>query len=433
MSSGNRLEWKALLAKVRADYPELYRAWFEDLTPVESGGWELTVLAETTPKARYLENLCKQAFLDAAMELTGMLVTIQFRSTDQRDSTASDAAVLTQIPLNPDYSFEEFVVGDSNRFAHAASLSVCSQPASLYNPLYVYGRSGLGKTHLLQAICSRLRDQGVNVTFLTADAFMNDHVRALDFGRLQDFRDSLRRAGALIIDDVQFLAHHDASQEELFHTFNALHQTRRQMVFSADVTPADIPTLKDRLISRLQWGLVAPIEMPNRETRQAILLRKARLRGCSIPKSIVDFLAEHIESNIRLLEGALTRLITETQLSGKPLTVDTAQEIIASLEPQPSRTPLIADIIAVVSAHFGMRASELVGRKRSRAVSHPRQIGMYLARRLTPLSLEEVGLHFGGRDHSTVLHAERVIEGAKRMDREVAETLATLTKKLSEK
>lgn len=433
MSSGIRVDWNALLAKVRADFPEVYRNWFEELQPLETSGPELVVRVDSVPKTRYLQETCTRAFVDSAMVLTGMLVSIRFRCVNERQAVVSDAAVLTQLPLNPDYTFDEFVVGDSNRFAHAAAMSVCAQPGTLYNPLFVHGRSGLGKTHLLQALCSRLRDQGLYAVYLTSDVFINDFVRALENGRLQEFRESLRRAAVLVLDDAQFLAGHETSQEELFHTFNTLHQSRRQMVISADATPGEIPTLKDRLVSRLQWGLIVPIELPNRETRQAILQRKARLRGCTIPNPVLDYLAERIETNIRLLEGALTRLISETQFSGKPLTIDTAREIVSSLEPQPTRSLMITDILEAVSTHFGLRPAELVGRKRSRSISHPRQIGMYLARQLTPLSLEEIGLHFGGRDHSTVLHAERVVAASRRHDAETAEALTILTRRLSSK
>jgi chromosomal replication initiator protein len=255
-------------------------------------------------------------------------------------------------------------------------------------------------------------------------------VRAIETGELAEFRNSARRGDALAIDDVQFLANRESSQEELFHTFNVLYQSRKQIILSADSPPTDIPTLEDRLVSRFNWGLVTQIDTPSRETRQAILQKKARLRGCEVSDEILDFIAERVEANIRLLEGALTKLISETQIAGKPMTLDTAREVLETFDGRFGRPLQITDIIDVVSKHFGLRLSDLVGRKRSRSVSFPRQVGMYLARKLTPLSLEEIGGHFGGRDHSTVLHAERVIETERKRERETADTLSHLTRQL---
>jgi chromosomal replication initiator protein len=324
------------------------------------------------------------------------------------------------------------VVGASNRLAHAACRAATAQPGTLYNPLFIHGESGLGKTHLLQAICAEIgqTQPPQRAVYVTCETFVNDFVRAIEQGTLPQFRDSARRADVLVIDDVQFLANRESSQEEFFHTFNVLYQSRHQIILSADSPPTEIPTLEDRLISRFNWGLVAQIDPPNRETRQAILHKKARLRGCEVPDEVLDLIAERVQSNVRTLEGALTKLMLETQIGGKPMTLETAEQSLGEFDGRSSRPIQVSDILDAVSQYFGIRVPELVGRKRSRSVSFPRQIGMYLARRLTPLSLEEIGSHFGGRDHSTVLHAERVIETGREQERATADSLAELTRQL---
>ncbi len=435
MSSGPRLDWAGVLRSVRTENPDQYRAWFEQLPPPLVEGGEIRVLAENPAQWRYLQEQCVSPFVQAAMAQTGLLLSVRFvcpREEGMIPPRVPDSCGLTPAPLSVDYTFEQFVVGPSNRLAHASCRAVCEQLGTLYNPLFIHGRSGLGKTHLLQAICHELvlRDGHLNVIYVSCEGFVNDLVRALGVGKLQEFQVSARGADVLVIDDVQFLAKRESSQEELFHTFNALYQARKQIVLSADSAPSEIPTLEDRLVSRFNWGLVTSIDVPSRETRQAILQKKARLRGCEVPDEILDYIAERVESNVRLLEGALTKLISETQIAGKPMTLETARELLAESPGVSGPVLQITDILETVSKHFGVKLSDLVGRKRSRSVSFPRQVGMYLARRLTPLSLEEIGGHFGGRDHSTVLHAERVIESDRRRGKETSETLSLLTRQL---
>lgn len=429
------LRWDKLLQAVRAEYPELYRSWFEELMPGRLEAGELQVRVPQATQVRYLRNQCTQPFIQAAMSLTGRLVSVHFLPPDENSQLAirpERAAGLSEMPLSPDYSFEQFVVGPSNRLAHAACRAVCGHPGTLYNPLFIHGPSGLGKTHLLQAICTDLLQPNppLNVIYVSCETFINDFVRAIETGQLQQFRNVARQAHVLAIDDLQFLANRESSQEELFHTFNVLYQSRRQLVLSADSPPSEIPTLEDRLVSRFSWGLVAQIDPPNRETRHAILQKKARLRGCEAPDEVLDFIAERVESNIRLLEGALTRLISQTQIDGRPMTVETARQVLADFEGRPAHPLQITDILHAVSQHFGIRLSELLSRKRSRSVAFPRQVGMYLARKLTPLSLQEIGGHFGGRDHSTVLHAERLITLKQQRDKPTADTLSRLTRQL---
>lgn len=435
MARNQQFSWSALLDAVRAEFPDVYRTWFETLAEPTLNAGELLITVDDPAKMRFLRDTCSNAFVQTAMALTGHLISVRFttpRGEHQIPLASSVATPLRQAPLSPDYTFEQFVVGPSNRLAHAASRAVCGQPGSLYNPLFIHGSSGLGKTHLLQATCSELlqNDLTTEVLYVSCELFVNDFVRAIETGQLAEFRNRARRADALVIDDIQFLANRESSQEELFHTFNTLYQSGKQIILSADSPPSEIPTLEDRLVSRFNWGLVTQIDPPNRETRQAILHKKARLRGCEIPDELLDFVAERVEANIRLLEGALTKLISETQIGGKPMTLDTAREVLVHFEGRPPRTLKVSDILETVSQHFGLRLPDLVGRKRSRSISHPRQVAMYLARKLTPLSLEEIGVHFGGRDHSTVLHAERVIEATRVEDKNTADTLSQLTNQL---
>ena len=434
MPTDDSLNWATLLQAVRADHPTLYRSWFDALEPGKLEGGELHISVNDPAWSHYLRDHCTQAFALSAMQMTGRLISVRFSGpTDQKHGTpATDANELIQIPLNADYTFDEFVVGPSNRLAHAACRAVCNQPGTLYNPLFLHGASGLGKTHLLQATCSELAgsNSGTKAIYVSCEAFVNEFVSAIETGDLQAFRNRVRHTDALIIDDIQFLANRESSQEELFHTFNVLYQSHHQIILSADSTPAEIPTLEDRLVSRFNWGLVVQIDPPNRETRQAILQKKARLRGCEIPGEVLDYIAESVESNIRVLEGALTKLIAESQLDGRPLTLETAREILPGFGSAHQRPLQVSDILEVVSNHFSIRLQELLGRKRTRSISFPRHVAMYLSRKLTPLSLEEIGMQFDGRDHSTILHAERNIETECKDNAETAETLARLTREL---
>ena len=429
------MQWDALLQTVRTQHPALYRKWFDLLEPGTLEAGELRIHADDAACLNYLREQCSQAFTQAAMSLTGHLISVAFLGPEHAEHDAVSSAPapgLSRAPLNPDYTFAEFVVGPSNRLAHAACQAICNQPGTLYNPLFIHGASGLGKTHLLQGICTELAraNPDFKVLYVSCESFVNDFVRAIETGNLPAFRSAARQADALVIDDIQFLANRESSQEELFHTFNTLYQNRRQIVLSADSSPAEIPTLEDRLVSRFSWGLVAQTDPPNRETRQAILQKKARLRGYEVPAEVLDYVAARVESNIRVLEGALTKLITENQLSGQPLTLETARQVVSGFSGPDHRPLQVSDILQAVSKHFGIRLQELLGRRRTKSMSYPRHIAMYLARQLTPLSLEEIGMHFDGRDHSTILHAQQVIEASRKENARTAETLATLTEQL---
>lgn len=312
------------------------------------------------------------------------------------------------------YRFESFVVGPSNQLAHAAAVAVSNSPGVRYNPLFFYGGVGLGKTHLINAIGHRILQKFLNhrVYFISAERFMNELVNSIRNDRIEQFREKYRQVHVLLLDDVQFLVGKERTQEELFHTFNTLYETRRQIVLTSDRFPKDIQQLDERLRSRFEWGLVADIKLPDMETRLAILRKKAQREGIELPDDVGLFLAKHIKSNIRELEGALIRVYAKSNLSGERITLETAREVLTEtnggiLE---SQDISVDAVIEAVCRHFGIRASEIKSKKRSSSILKPRQAAMYLARKLTQASLPEIGKAFGGKDHTTVMHSIRVTE-----------------------
>jgi chromosomal replication initiator protein len=308
--------------------------------------------------------------------------------------------------LNPKYTFDNFVVGPCNRFAHAAAMGAAEQPGKAYNPFFLHGSVGLGKTHLLQSLCFTIlaRNPKAQILYLSCETFVNHFINALENGDIQKFRHKYRNVDVLVVDDIQVLANKERTQEEFFHTFNTLYQQQKQIVLSSDSPPKDIPTLQERLVSRFRWGLVTEIEPPCYETRMAILKRKSRERGRELPDDVASLLAERIESNIRELEGAVTKLLGFANVSGAALTEAFARDVLRDLFTARKQQGM-EDILALVTQHFDVKLSELQSKRRTNAVVLPRQVAMYLARRITRHSLEEIGGYFGGRDHSTVLYA----------------------------
>lgn len=341
--------------------------------------------------------------------------------------------VVTSETLNPKYTFETFVVGSGNRFPHAAALAAASEPAAVYNPLFLYGGVGLGKTHLMQAIGHYVMKHHphLHVVYVSSERFTNDLINALQTKSMVEFRQRYRSVDVLLIDDIHFVAGKESTQEEFFHTFNALYQANKQIVISSDRPPKEIPTLEDRLRSRFEWGLTADVQAPDLETRVAILRQKAKNENYSVPDEVLDFIATHIHTNIRELEGALIRVLAYSSLHHRPLSVDLAAEALKEILPS-SKPPAITvqRIQEVVANHFGIKVSELKGKRRSRAVAYPRQIAMYLCRELTDLSLPRIGEEFGGRDHTTVLHACEKIRRDADADGELAATIKALSDRI---
>lgn len=315
--------------------------------------------------------------------------------------------------LNPKYTFDKFVVGSSNQFAHAAALGAAESPGTTYNPLFIYGGVGLGKTHLMHAIGHSIkeRDRHIRVAYITSEKFMNELINAIRFDKTPAFRDKYRSIDVLLMDDVQFMAGKERTQEEFFHTFNTLHNNQKQIVISSDCPPREIPTLEERLHSRFEWGLIADIEPPDLETKIAILKRKADLDGYNLPDDIAIFIAGKIKSNVRELEGSLVRLVAIASLKGLPLSKTLAQEAMKNIIDGEHPVGLTMDRIArTVADQYKMSVEELKSKNNSRAVAGPRQIAMYLCKKLTRHSFPEIGREFGGKHHTTVMHSVDKVE-----------------------
>lgn len=331
--------------------------------------------------------------------------------------------------LNPRYTFDTFVVGNSNRFAHAASLAVAEAPAKAYNPLFLYGGVGLGKTHLMHAIghMAMERDPNINVVYVTSETFTNDLITAIGKKSMVEFRNKYRNVDVLLIDDIQFVAGKESTQEEFFHTFNALYEANRQIVISSDRPPKEIPTLEERLRSRFEWGLITDIQPPDLETRIAILKKKADMENYRVDPEVLTYIATHIQSNIRELEGAFIRVIAYANLNNVPVNVETTSEALKDLIQAPKNRPItIEQIQAVVANHYGIKIADMKSKKRTKKIAFPRQVAMYLSREMTDSSLPQIGSEFGGRDHTTVIHACDKIQSAIKMDPALQVTIREL-------
>jgi chromosomal replication initiator protein len=426
--------------------PANARKWFDKLTVLRMDGGSLEIGCPDEATVQFLHDNCKSSFTRAAQQITGHLITVDFGidSSGEPESSSrgleldSDSTILQKkhqsgiLKLHPDYTFDNFVVGPSNRLAHASCVAVSQSPGNTYNPLFIYGNSGLGKTHLLHAVCfeTQRKSNGAVIQFLSCEDFVNKFIRAIEEGDLSGFQSQFRTVDMLVIDDVQFLREREHSQEEFFHTFNALYNNSKQIILSADSPPGKIPSLETRLISRFNWGLVTRIDPPSYETRIAIVQKKAHLRGLNISDEIAEYIARKVHANIRELEGALTTIYAVATTTEKEIDLELAKTALEGQIKAAARHISITDIIEVVTGHFDVRLADLQSKKRSQSITEPRQICMYLARNLTKHSLEEIGGHLGGRDHTTVMHACSKIGQAKKFDPQMNVLLGELTKQI---
>lgn len=417
--------WQQIIQHVVINGGDVIRPWFAQLEPVCLEHGLLEIQTPGQRERAYCQQRAGQLFTEAAQAATSRLVSVCFLS---RPGSRADAG----LPLSEDYTFETFVTGPCNRLAHAACLAVAQSPGKTYNPLFIHGAAGLGKTHLLQATGHTIIKAGrAQVCFLSCEAFINHLIEAIELGQLHQFRYRYRQADALVIDDVQFLAKHEQTQEEFFHTFNTLYQSQRQIILSCDRPPAEIPHLEERLISRFNWGLVAGIDRPSYETRVAIVRKKASGRGIELPEDVVCFVAGTIDSNTRELEGAMTKISMLAEVLVRPIDLSLAEEALGTDPPATRRQVTVEHIIEAVTKCFGVRLADLQSRKRTKSISLPRQVCMYLARSLTRHSLEEIGGYFGGRDHTTVLHANHAVNNLRQEDAAFHSTLERLSQELS--
>lgn len=454
--------WSDVLDIVRSELnTPTFKTWFEHTTPVNIDGDSFVVAVQNEFAREWLESRYSGLLRSALSQVVGSSLSVEFTVPSEAIASHSSLSVDISSPLveeieevpvvevaprasgsgdfNPKYTFDSYVIGASNQFAHAAALAVAEAPGRAYNPLFIYGGVGLGKTHLLQAIGHYVRSSfpHLKVKYVSSEQFTNDFINSIgdrDKKRIDGFRRQYRTNDVLLVDDIQFLKGKEGTQEEFFHTFNTLQQAGKQVVLSSDKPPRDIEKLEERLRSRFEMGLITDIQPPDLETRIAILRRNVEVQRLHVPDDVLSFVADRVSSNIRELEGALIRITACSSLTRHPVDIDLARNVLKDIFPERTRRPIsLATIQREVCKYYSLSHGELVGGKRSQSIVFPRQVAMYLARELTELSLPAIGAEFGGRDHTTVMHARAKIEKMMKADREVYNQIQTLTNQIKQK
>lgn len=432
--------WNAVLNNVQTKISKpSFDTWLKSTKAVALEGNTLTIAVPSEFAKDWLENQYTGLISDVIEEITGSKLQIKFDVPEpdegmneikhiKNPKQTVDNASETKSMLNDKYTFDTFVIGAGNRFAHAASLAVAEAPAKAYNPLFIYGGVGLGKTHLMHAIGHYVREHNpeAKVLYITSEKFTNEFINSIMENDSSSFRNKYRNVDVLLIDDIQFIAGKESTQEEFFHTFNTLHEENKQIVISSDRPPKEIPTLEDRLRSRFEWGLITDITPPDLETRIAILNKKAKAEGLDIPNEVMLYIANQIDTNIRELEGALIRVVAYSSLVNKDidaaLAADALKDIIPSNKP---KVITVENIQQEVAKKYNIRMEDFAAKKRTKSIAFPRQIAMYLSRELTDLSLPKIGEEFGGRDHTTVIHAHdkisKLLEEDEELNRNIEE------------
>jgi len=413
--------WDEILAKVESKVNRhSFATWFRPTSYLSLDGSRLLV---GVPNAQFREWLTKNyqgVLAEALQELGRANVHVIFEEAAEPSPSEGTAPAPERdsSSLNPKYTFDSFVVGSSNQFAHAAARAVAEIPSKSYNPLFIYGGVGLGKTHLMHAIGHYIqaRQKRLKLLYISADRFINEMINAIRFDRLPAFRQKYRSIDVLLVDDIQFIAGKDRTQEEFFHIFNALHDAQKQIVISSDCPPRQIPTLEERLHSRFEWGLIADIQPPDIETKVAILRKKAEAERVEIPENVALFIASKVRTNIRELEGSLIRLIAYASLTGRDIDLALTQEVLKDLLHTEEKPITIEMIQKFVADHYNVKLTDLKAKNNAKSVVVPRQIAMYLTKTLTGASLPEIGKEFGGKHHSTVIHSIRKIEDLRKKD-----------------
>ncbi|MCR4440567.1 MAG: chromosomal replication initiator protein DnaA [Peptococcaceae bacterium] len=435
--------WNNILFLLEKDISrQSFETWLKSTYLHSFDGYYLTVVVPNEFVKDWLESRYFDLVKNKACQFFNKDVSIKFVISGQEDSAHKSKSDKKQYfsnddyganSLNPKYVFDTFVVGNSNRFAHAASLAVSEAIAKAYNPLFIYGGVGLGKTHLMHAIGHYVIEhhRHLKVMYVSSEKFTNELINAIRDDKTVDFRNKYRNIDVLLIDDIQFLAGKERTQEEFFHTFNALHEANKQIIISSDRPPKDIPTLEDRLRSRFEWGLITDIQPPDLETRIAILRKKSELENIEFPNDVILYIANKIQSNIRELEGALIRIIAYSSLSKKEISMDLCVEALKDILPEKRPKPVtIALIQNKVAEQFGLRLEDFKSKRKTRNVAFPRQVAMYICRELTDLSLPKIGEEFGGRDHTTVIHAHEKISADIKKDPQLETTINLIIDKI---
>ncbi|HLU20974.1 chromosomal replication initiator protein DnaA [Lederbergia graminis] len=426
--------WERVLSKVEKKVSKpSFDTWLKN-TKAHALKKDTMIITAPNEFARdWLEGQYTQLISGLLYEIIGEQLDVKFIVPPEQEEELTDLPPVKkaekdthgesyQSILNPKYTFDTFVIGAGNRFAHAASLAVAEAPANAYNPLFIYGGVGMGKTHLMHAIGHYVLEHNptAKVVYLSSEKFTNEFINSIRDNKAVDFRNKYRNVDILLIDDIQFLAGKESTQEEFFHTFNTLHEESKQIVIASDRPPKEIPTLEDRLRSRFEWGLITDITPPDLETRIAILRKKAKADGLDIPNEVMLYIANQIDTNIRELEGALIRVVAYSSLINKDINADLAAEALKSIIPSSKpKVVTILDIQKAVGAEFNVKLEDFKAKKRTKSIAFPRQIAMYLSREMTDFSLPKIGEEFGGRDHTTVIHAHEKISNLIETDSEL--------------
>src|SRR5271154_40645 len=409
--------------------PHSYATWFRPTRQERVDDQRLVVRVPTRLFCKRLSETYGELLQAVLVELGRPGLALEFVCAEAEPVPANTASISqakldfesSNHQLNPRYTFDKFIVGASNQFAHAAAVAVAEQPSKSYNPLFLYGGGGLGKTHLMQAIGHerKRRNPGLRLTYVSAEKFTNEVIASIRFERMAAFRDRFRNMDVLMVDDIQFIARAERTQEEFFHTFNALYDQQKQIVISSDCPPKDISSIEERLRSRFEWGLIADIQMPDLETKIAILQKKADSERFMLPDDVAEYIARAIKSNVRELEGALTRLMAYASLTGIEINLATAQQVLKNILETQEKKVTIEQIQKRVGEIFGLRAQDLNVRSNSRQIVLPRQVAMFVVKQLTSASLPEIGRQFGGKHHTTVLHSINKIETERQTNKDL--------------
>lgn len=441
-------KWDEILDTLKKEYEISdisFETWLKPLSIYSVDNTNITILAKDKMHMDYIEKKYSKQLMVTICEITDVSYTIQFISEDNIQHSENETMkpdpsfqkTLIDANLNPRYTFDTFVVGNNNRFAHAASLAVAESPGEIYNPLFLYGGVGLGKTHLMHSIAHFILQNNpkAKVLYVTSEKFTNEIIDAIqrkDNISTIEFREKYRNVDVLLIDDIQFIIGKEATQEEFFHTFNALHEAKKQIIISSDKPPKDIETLEERLRSRFEWGLTVDVQSPDYETRIAILRKKAELENYTIDIEVIKYIAENIKSNIRELEGALTKIHAFSSLSNEELNVSLAEKVLKdSISPNEARQITPDLIIKLVAEHFNITPADIISQKRNRELVYPRQIVMYLCRHMIDIPLQQVGFFLGKRDHSTVISGVRKIEAGIETNENIRNTIEVIQKKIN--
>lgn len=446
MESDLKELWQKTLNIIKSEMSEVsFNTWIKSCEPISISSDTIKISVPNSFTQDILDKRYKDLVANSIKAICSKLYKVEFlissdlQSEEVTKEQKKEQSIVVNdemsTTLNPKYTFDSFVIGNSNRFAHAASLAVAEAPAKAYNPLFIYGGVGLGKTHLMHAIGHYILQNNPNakVVYVSSEKFTNELINSIRDDKNEEFRNKYRNVDILLIDDIQFIAGKERTQEEFFHTFNALHDANKQIILSSDRPPKEIPTLEDRLRSRFEWGLIADIQIPDFETRMAILKKKADVEKLNVENEVMVYIATKIKSNIRELEGALIRIVAYSSLTNREITVDLASEALKDIISKKQGKNITINLIQdIVSSYFNLRVEDLKSQRRTRNVAYPRQIAMYLSRKLTDMSLPKIGEEFGGRDHTTVIHAYEKISDNLNTDETLQHTIEDITKKLTQ-